>query len=69
MIIAKGHRRCIVRLVGQEVTGACESKAQSGALLRVGVRLCLFVRCFDNEKSCGKEEKISYIILEERVKP
>jgi len=43
MIIAKGHRRCIVRLVGQEVTGACKVKAQSGALLgavSAGVPFC-----------------------------
>jgi len=26
----------MVRLVGQEVTGACKAKAQSGALLRAG---------------------------------
>ena len=34
----------MVRLVGQEVTGACKAKAQSGALLRVGgtvVPFCL----------------------------
>ena len=26
----------MVRLVGQEVTGSCKAKAQSGALLRAG---------------------------------
>ena len=32
----------MVRLVGQEVTGACKAKAQSGALLRVGGVVVLF---------------------------
>lgn len=35
MILAKGHRRCMGRLAGQEVKGACNSKAQSGAFLSV----------------------------------
>jgi len=32
----------MVRLVGQEVTGACKAKAQSGALFRVGGAVVLF---------------------------
>jgi len=38
------HRRCMGRLGGQDGTGACKSKAQPGALLRVGsvvVSFCL----------------------------
>ena len=43
MIIAKVRRRCMVRLVGQEVTRACKLKARSDAFVIVGeVRLCLF---------------------------
>ena len=42
----------MVRLVGQEVTGACKAKAQSGALLRGGtvVPFCLRLRLVEKDK-------------------
>jgi hypothetical protein len=43
-MLAKAGNNGVGRLVGQEVTGACKVKAQSGALLRVGsavVPFCL----------------------------
>jgi len=47
----------MVRLVGQEVTGACKAKAQSGALFRVGsavVPFYLEVRVTKNEVAVSK---------------
>jgi len=46
----------MVRLVGQEVTGACKAKAQSGALLRVGGAVVPF--CF-----AVKEDRRGTIVI------
>jgi len=48
----------MVRLVGQEVTGACKAKAQSGALLRVGGAIVPF--CLEEVESV-RDFVLSYI--------
>jgi hypothetical protein len=58
----------MVRLVGQEVTGACKAKAQSGAFFRVEsavVPFCLDVRLDEKkeqiesiERRCRKDQRI-----------
>jgi len=48
------------RLVGQDGTGACKSKAQSGALLRVGsaiVPFCLGVRVLEKNEQIERIER------------
>ena len=50
----------MVRLVGQEVTGACKAKAQSGAFFRVEsavVPFCLDVRLDEKKEQIERIER------------
>ena len=56
--VVRACRSCVSRLVGQEVTGACKAKAQSGALFSVKsavVPFCLKIRVIKNDVAVSKE--------------
>jgi hypothetical protein len=56
----------MVRLVGQDVTGACKAKAQSGALLRVGGAVVLFLFVVFVIKNHVEKSRKSVILLQRR---